>query len=317
MGDKDKVEKILESFNDVFADIVNGCLFDGEQVAQEEEFMEATPYGYYKADGSIREQSRDVAKYWQKGEIIISLVGIENQTDPDPYMPIRVMSYDAASYRAQIADKNIRGPHPVMSIVLYLGYKYRWNEPLTVRGCLRIPNVIDQFVYDYQMNLFQIAWMSQEEIDRRFHGDFWIVADYLHQKQVNKDYRPSERQFRHVRETLELLRVIERDDRFVTECQEIMMNNNSDKEGWTMCDVLDRVENRGIEKGIQMERENTAKVLDAVENRGIQKGREEGYRSAQRDTVRKMRIEGLSEELIARIIGTDIQTVQGMVREAN
>lgn len=78
-----------------------------------------------------------------------------------------------------------------------------------------------------------------------------------------------------------------------------------------MCDVLDRVENRGIEKGIRMERENTSKVLDAVENRGIEKG----IRMERENTVRKMKSEGLSEDLIARIIGTDIQTVQGMVCE--
>lgn len=290
MGEKDRAEKILESFNDVFADIVNGCLFDGEQVAREEEFLEATPYGYYKAEGKIREQSRDVAKYWQKGELVISLVGIENQTEPDPYMAIRVMSYDAASYRAQLLGNIEEMPHPVMSIVLYLGYKCRWNAPLTVRGCLRIPNYIDQFVHDYQMNLFQIAWMSQEEIDRRFHGDFWIVADYLRQKQINQEYRPSKKHFRHIRETLQLLRVIERDDRFVTECRELMMDDDANKEDWTMCDVLDRVENRGIEKG---------------------------YHNAQRDTARNMKSEGFSEELIARIINADIKTVQSMVREAD
>lgn len=296
MGEKDKAEKILESFNDVFADIVNGCLFDGEQVAREEEFLEATPYGYYKAEGKIREQSRDVAKYWQKGEIMISLVGIENQTEPDPYMPIRVMSYDAASYRVQLAGNIPEEPHPVMSIVLYLGYQYKWNAPLTVRGCLRIPDVIDSFVYDYQMNLFQIGWMSREEIDRRFHGDFWIVADYLHQKQLNKDYCPSKKRFRHIRETLQLLRVIEHDDRFVAECQDFMMNSDSDKEGWTMCDVLDRVENRGIEKGIL---------------KGIQKG----IQLERENTARKMKREGLSDELIARIMETDVQTIQGLACE--
>lgn len=31
MGEKDITEKILEDYNDVFADIINGLLFHGEQ----------------------------------------------------------------------------------------------------------------------------------------------------------------------------------------------------------------------------------------------------------------------------------------------
>ena len=31
MGEKDIIEKTLESYNDVFADIINGLLFQGEQ----------------------------------------------------------------------------------------------------------------------------------------------------------------------------------------------------------------------------------------------------------------------------------------------
>ena len=35
MGAKDITEKILADFNDVFADIINGVLFDGKQVVSE------------------------------------------------------------------------------------------------------------------------------------------------------------------------------------------------------------------------------------------------------------------------------------------
>ena len=32
MAEKDVTEKILEANNDVFSDIINGCLYQGEQV---------------------------------------------------------------------------------------------------------------------------------------------------------------------------------------------------------------------------------------------------------------------------------------------
>lgn len=259
------------------------------------------PYSYYKAGGQIRDQERDVAKYWKKGNIIISMIGLENQTEPDPYMPIRVMSYDAASYRGQLADDTIHRPHPVMSLVIYWGYERQWKTSMTVRECLQIPEQISDYIHDYRMNLFQIAWMSREEIDRRFHGDMWIAADYFYQRRTG-DYKPEPRRFQHVRETLQLLRAMEHDERFVTECSDMMLNDDNNKEGWTMCDVLDRIENKGLEIGLE---------------RGLEQGRREGYRSAQADVARGMRREGYTDEQIARVYNTDVQTVQGMLRESD
>lgn len=37
MGQKDIAEKILEAYNDVFSDIVNVLLFNGEQILKENE----------------------------------------------------------------------------------------------------------------------------------------------------------------------------------------------------------------------------------------------------------------------------------------
>lgn len=44
MAEKDITEKTLEAFNDVFADIVNGLLFHGEQVIQEQALTDAQPF---------------------------------------------------------------------------------------------------------------------------------------------------------------------------------------------------------------------------------------------------------------------------------
>ena len=44
-------EKTLESYNDVFADIVNVLLFDGRQVVAENDLTAESPRSIYKADG--------------------------------------------------------------------------------------------------------------------------------------------------------------------------------------------------------------------------------------------------------------------------
>ena len=42
-------EKSLEGYNDVFADIVNGLLFQGGEVISAEELEDRLPYAHYKA----------------------------------------------------------------------------------------------------------------------------------------------------------------------------------------------------------------------------------------------------------------------------
>jgi hypothetical protein len=41
MAEKDLTEKTLEAYGDVFADIVNGLLFQGRQIVSEQALMEA------------------------------------------------------------------------------------------------------------------------------------------------------------------------------------------------------------------------------------------------------------------------------------
>lgn len=47
MGAKDITEKILADYEDVFADIINGVLFDGEQVLHENELVNVKDKSQY------------------------------------------------------------------------------------------------------------------------------------------------------------------------------------------------------------------------------------------------------------------------------
>ena len=71
MGEKDFTEKILEAYNDVFADILNVLLFGGKRVISPDDLEDQTPNSFYKADGKIRELERDVVKRWKKNNIRI------------------------------------------------------------------------------------------------------------------------------------------------------------------------------------------------------------------------------------------------------
>lgn len=245
MAQKDASQKILESYNDVFSDIVNVLLFNGRKVLSEDELEDQAPRAYYKADGRIHEIERDVAKRWKNGNIRVACIGIENQTASDPNMPVRVIGYDGAEYRAQLSNGQT-GIYPVVTLVLYFGHERRWRGPLTLKERLDIPKEFDPYVSDYKINLFEIAYLTPEEVNL-FQSDFRVVADFFVQKRENGDYVPSSQELTHVQETLQLLSIMTNDHRF----EEVYnaASNGQEGEVRNMCEILDKVENRGIAKG--------------------------------------------------------------------
>ena len=49
MGEKDKIEKLLEDYPDVFADIINVLVYQGEEVVKPEELRTTNIRSQYKA----------------------------------------------------------------------------------------------------------------------------------------------------------------------------------------------------------------------------------------------------------------------------
>ena len=84
MSEKDITERFLESYNDVFADIVNVLLFNGQKRVLPDDLRDTKARTLYKADGKFREQERDVSKLWAPEEVVVSLIGFENFLQHDP-----------------------------------------------------------------------------------------------------------------------------------------------------------------------------------------------------------------------------------------
>ena len=133
----------------------------------------------------------------------------------------------------------------MITLVLYFGYEKHWNSPVRLLERLGVPEILMPFVNDYRINLFEIAYMKEEQVEL-FKSDFRIVADYFVQKRKYGDYDPEPMEFTHVQETLQLLSVMTGDHRFEEVC-----NDNREGGPHNMCEVLDRIENRGIQRGIQ------------------------------------------------------------------
>ena len=275
MQEKDITQKMLERHNDVFSDIVNVLLFGGKRVVEEETLFDAVTDSVLKIDKKVRIQDRDVAKYWKDSQINIALFGIENQTTPNKLMPFRVISYDGTEYGKQSRTENIdKKKYPVISLVLYLGFEQKWLYPKNLLGIIDVDEKLRPYVNDYKINLFEIAYLDREIIDS-FTSDFWILADYLYQMRVNKNYVADKKSIGHIEELLMLMSAMTGDKRF----EEIIDEANA-KEVVNMCEVLDIVEARGIEKGADIiSRLNTILAKEGDLDKIIKANTDKRYRN--------------------------------------
>ena len=122
LPERDITEKHLEAYDDVFSDMVNVLLFNGQRRVGPEDLRDTRARTLYKTDGKLREQERDVSKLWVSRGVVISLIGIENQTEIDRDMALRVFGYEGADYRGQLSgDKSL---YPVITLVLYFGERH-------------------------------------------------------------------------------------------------------------------------------------------------------------------------------------------------
>ena len=286
MGEKDILEKKLLMFNDVFADFVNGIMFDGKEVVKEDELVDLSGWSHYKGDDSKhRFQDRDVVKLWKKENVVISLIGIENQDVPDEDMVFRVISYDGASYRTQLVEKErrkrkknagidgeLQDIFPVITFVIYYGEE-EWRHETTLHKRLNLDSELKHYVSDYSINLIDLKKLSEDDINK-FKKDFKLIADYMVKGSKHKADRID---LNHPEEVSELiLRLTGEELPFEVECEEGGQNMEKFFEP-----MFERAEARGKAEGenclarlisLLMSEGKNDKIKDVVENEEIRHG---------------------------------------------
>ncbi len=310
MAEKDLTEKILEDCPDVFADIFNALVFNGRQEIKENELADGAVHSQYRAhDSKMHELERDVAKRWVRGNALLAILGAENQSQPERLMATRAIGYDGASYRAQAlridAEKRkLKKLHrerkitdaeyaerrkaigrqiaPVVTIVLYFGTERRWTAPKSLKGLLEIPDGLEPFVNDYRLHVFEVAWLSEEQISR-MSSDFQVVARFFRDKRLGTNsVSEDETRIRHVDEVLKLLSAFTGDARY-----EEIMKSEDYEEVESMCEIMDRAVNKG-------------KAIGRKEGwkKGRKEGRKEGIKIGARESAEKFFKNGVSYEIV-------------------
>ena len=177
---------------------------------------------------------------------------------------------------------------------------------------MKIPEELNDYINDYEMKVFEIAWLTEAEIDR-FHSDFKIVASKFlcsevmvtvmamdtvtamvmatGTKRKNKNYIPDDpTEIRHVDEVLKLLQVMTGDERY-------QMIFNRKKGVHSMCDVAERLEKMGIEKGLKQGiGEGIKQGIEQGIERGIELGKTAGIHAEKVRVYKRLIEKGFSEK---------------------
>lgn len=182
MGAKDTKAKEYLSDNWRFADLCNTVLFDGAQKIKAEELQERDTAEILSVLGTEGnevqlQRTRDLLKQVvikSCGNTYIMLIGIEAQADVHYAMPVKVMTYDALNYGAQVKEaarahreagdhgtgaEFLSGFHkndritPVITITVYLGAE-PWDGPRKLSDMFREPDGwLEALAPDYKIHL--------------------------------------------------------------------------------------------------------------------------------------------------------------------
>ena len=325
MGEKDILEKRLIRKNEVFADIFNNIVFRGRQIL-DSAALQSMPAesNTRRPGGRWRQGYRDIRKADRNSQQYRLICGIENQQDTDNTMPIRNMGYDYAAYEEQITELQAqnranhhpaytKGLHddqklvPVVTTVLFFGKD--WTGPRSLHELLAFPeahrDLLEQLVPDYHLNLIRMDELPEEVIER-LTSDFRFVAEYYagrkHPEKLHALFTDNTRRIQYPEELLELLGEISGDSRYQELADHIF---DEEGEEVTMCIIADKLEQRGVERGI-------AQGLERGMAKGLERGMAQG-RTETLELVSRMVLNG-DADLIASLSNDD-ELYQRMYRK--
>lgn len=246
MGQKDKREKLLEDYEDVFSDIFNVLVFK-DNIIKQQHLKSSSTVSMYKAEnGNYREQLRDVLKeYNNKFLLSIGSLGIENQSKIDKYIPVRVMGYDYTNYRGQI-DRKQFPILPVITVVLNFSDK-PWNKTKSLFDIMKIPDEFKSHVQDYNVEIYDIAFLDDDIIEK-FTSDFKLVAKFFKNKQLRKQDSFGNDKITHVQELIDFFAVFTNDKRYKN-IKTTLIRMKKEGKVVRMCHIAEALEEQGIKKG--------------------------------------------------------------------
>lgn len=274
MGQKDITQKSLEGFPDVFADIINALLYQGETVVREENLFPFATESFFPVTGHrLKNQFQDVSMMEYQRKLPLAQYTIENQSSTDYRMVLRNAGYEGACYRRANSMKN---PYPFIGIVLNWGKKV-WKGKTSIHDYFSERTALRQtlrYINNMRYPVYDMRYLTPE-VRAGFHSDMRIIVDFLAEQDKDKikgGYEPPKQKMKHPEEVLSMLKALAGDERFEEiwkRFKEQAEKEAAGKEGITMCRLLDSYWDDGVNTG--MER---GKALGKAE--GLAEGKVQG-----------------------------------------
>ncbi|MCM1191181.1 MAG: Rpn family recombination-promoting nuclease/putative transposase [Acetatifactor muris] len=288
-GGYDIPQKELESYPDVFADIINALVYGGEQVVERQYLSQAGTETYYRdQERRLRNQYEDLGRYETDGEGNAKVLYLlSNQSQPDSRMLLRKCGYVGGCYRGQY-ERQAKELCPVMELVLYWGKK-RWRAPRSMReffGRKDIHPGAWRYIDNERLHVFEMRCLSKEVISR-FRSDMRIILEYLRDEE-NAD--KLEQKVSHPVALLELMQALSGDERYGTVVEHLMNEERTEEGGnWTVCKLMDKYWGGGKQEG-----------LKEGKREGLREGKQEERQEGLRALISTCRELGASFETTVR-----------------
>ena len=301
MGKKDIIDKKIEKNNDVFADIFNTLLFK-EEVIRPEKLKPGVTNVIVEDKEADKDRYRDECKLYEESSLVVVSLGIENQTEKDNLMPLRVMGYDYGEYLGQIINvKKTKLPYLYPSITLVLNFSdTRWRRPRSLKECIRYNKKLWPYVNDYKIYVVDMNFLSDEEI-RKFKSDLGGILKIL--KDIREDkFEPSKYnyKFAHPDDAYKFISTYLKDERLEKAIND-MKEESKEKEETTVCEAFDKLINEGIEKG---------------RKQGIQEGIQQGIQEGIISTLKDMVATGdITMETAAKQMKVTVEEFENIIKE--
>lgn len=288
-----KQDEILKQFWDNdrnFADLFNTCVFDGKEVVKAEQLenMNAELSVVYKDQNdaiSPVKRTRDLVKRDNFGTSYV-ILGIENQSQVDYSMPLRVWEYDVYTYRKELNQmlqqsdsRHIQKGQKlnmVVTVVLYYGQQ-PWDGPRSMRDMLNIPEGLEAFAPSGSMKF----------------------VDVSRDKNLFKE--------KNVRELFELVQKI-----FSNKKEEVKNYPPVSKEvAYTVAAI---VNNPQLAEKLREQPKGEVKMRTMFDEM-IEQGIEQGKTESERNIIQAMKKQGFSAEQISRFTEIPLSNVKELYRQ--
>ena len=258
MGQKDLTGKYFILYPDVYADTLNALAYAGREVVCAENLLPAPTESFYHTGlGKLADQFSDASMYEMKdGGIRLQYI-LENEVQAKAGTILRKAGYEGALYRRQLKNDET---FPIVSLLLYWNLT-PWNQPVSMREFFRKSDFDEstwKYITNEKLHMYAMARLPKQ-VRNRFRSDMRIVVDYLAE---GRGYKPTTQKVVHVEALLLMMKALTNDNRYIKML--VSLTEEEKKGDITMCELLDKYENRGIQKGMKQGELRFASLIEKL-----------------------------------------------------